>query len=63
MSNAKFKALWPLPGGSTEYVNTLAKILEKIRKEKMFLKITSDELRKNPEKYCSFLRKAYFQGS
>jgi hypothetical protein len=33
LPTAKFKSLWPLPGGTTEYVNTLTKILEKVQKE------------------------------
>ena len=42
MPSEKFKAIWPLPGGGTKYVNTLTRILKRIRENNP----TYDELLK-----------------
>jgi len=68
LPTAKFKSLWPLPGGTTEYVNTLTKILEKVQKENP----TYDELlnwftseyklsgQRTPRRYLDYLKRFGF---
>lgn len=68
MSSEKFKGIWPLPGGVTEYVNTLTRILKKIQEknptfEELLKWFTSEyELsgEKTPRGYLEYIRRFGF---
>jgi len=65
LSSERFKGIWPLPGGITEYVNTLTKILKRIQENnptydellKWFKSEFSLEGEKTPRRYLEGLER------
>jgi len=68
VSSEKFKGIWPLPGGTTKYVNTLTRILKKIHDNNPtydeLLKWFISEFRlsgeKAPRSYLEYIRRFGF---
>jgi len=68
LSSKKFKGIWPLPGGTTKYINTLTRILKKIQETnptfeellKWFIleyKLTGE---KTPRSYLDYIKRFGF---